>query len=89
MEGVERRGAATGFLPEALHLVHQHLNRVVPVAQGSFKLLAPLLEGLDFLPLALTRRLGGTTVSENTLYTSLLLLVVGLGSLSIAGVRTL
>jgi hypothetical protein len=42
-----------------------------------------LLEGFDLKPLAFARRLSGAAVAEDPLYSTLLLLIVGLGSFSL------
>lgn len=87
MVGVHGRGAPSGLAPEALHLVHQEINSVVPLTESVFQLLAPLLKRLDFLALAFTGRLGGTTVSQDTLNAALLLLVFCLCTFSVMRVR--
>ena len=89
MIGVHGRRAPSGLTPEALHLVHQEVNGVVPLTECVFQLLAPLLKRLDFLALAFTGRLGGATVSQYTLDAALLLLVFRLGTFPVIRVRIL
>jgi hypothetical protein len=50
---------------------------------GLLKLLISLLESLNLLSLAFTRRLGSAAVSENTLNAALFLFVLSLSSLSV------
>ena len=56
---------------------HQALLEAVAVV---LDVLLLALETFDFLPLALTRGLGGGAISEDALDTTLLLLIFGLGS---------
>jgi hypothetical protein len=69
-------------LTKALELlVHQEIC-LLSVAKHGLELLVALLKSLNLEPLAFTGGLSGATIPENTLDAALLLLILGLGSLS-------
>lgn len=81
-----RGGTGARVAAELLELLGEQHVCLPCVVQGSLELLVLFLEGLDLEPLALTGRLGGAAVAENTLYPPLLLLVLGLGSFPVGNV---
>lgn len=80
VKGGRRTGDGTGTTAELGKLLHQPGVRLLCVVQGSLELLVLHLEGLNLEPLALPRRLGSTAVAQNAFHTTLLLLILSLGS---------